>query len=77
MTKEEIDHTTFYFCDLVSGNHQCPKQDLCKRYQLIKDNDFDDYKTRSSRLYNVCKKTNYSLFLKMDTEIKEVDNESV
>ena len=66
LTKDEIRKMTFFFCNLADGD--CPKKDSCKRWQLIKDNPFDDYQNYSGRLWNVCKNNGCKLFMKMDAE---------
>lgn len=66
MSKEDINSRTFYFCDLKSTNEDCPRKDTCKRYQLIKDESYNSYKDCSARLFNICRRTNFSMYLKPD-----------
>lgn len=78
MSKSDLQQYTFYFCDLKSGNQNCPKKDTCKRYQIIKDESYNDYKEMSARLYNICSKDNYKLYLKQDYQppVKESEDKN-
>lgn len=64
---DDYRNVTFYLCDMTSDNFSCPKKDTCKRYQLIKDVSYNDYKECAARLYNICKMNNYSMYLKCDS----------
>lgn len=67
MTDQELKSTPFYFCDLKSGDVDCPQKDTCKRYVYIKDVDYKDYSNyKFARLFNICKKTNNKMYLKVD-----------
>jgi len=56
----------YYLCDLKTGNHNCPRADMCKRHVLAKDIPYNEYQYNGfARLYNVCERTNFSLFLQM------------
>lgn len=71
MTKEEIQKSPWYFCNL--GSQDCPRKDTCKRWQYIKDNDPEDYKTCAARLYNICREQNYVMYLKDRDAIKAIE----
>lgn len=75
MTKEEIDRLPWYLCNLVSPPYDCPRKNTCKRYQFIKDNPYDDYKDRAAKLYNICNKMNFHLYMKVDDIQKEEKKE--
>ena len=61
MTREEIQKTPWYFCNL--GAEDCLRKDTCKRWQSIKDNNPEDYKTCAAKLYNICREQNYVMYL--------------
>ena len=66
MTEQELLGAHFYFCDLKSGDVDCPKKDECKRYVMIKDLDYKEYsKYAFARLHNICGKQNYKMFLRI------------
>ena len=66
ITEEELRRAPFYFCDLKSGDVDCARKNECKRYMMIKDLDYKDYsKYTFARLYNICNKQNYKMFLKI------------
>lgn len=67
----------FYYCNLnLAKDFDCEHKDECKRWLHIKDEEYN--RNRSGRLFNVCSKTNYSLFLKENLDIiKKEDDESV
>lgn len=79
MSVEEAKKYTFYFCNLKSSDDDCPKKENCKRYKIIEDIPVSDYdKLGFAKLKNVCNRTNYSLFMELDTpkeEVKSVDEE--
>ena len=65
MTEFDLVSAPFYFCDLKSGDYNCPKKDECKRYLMIKDLDYAEYgKYSFARMYNICSKQNYRMFMK-------------
>lgn len=83
MSMEEIERATFYFCDLLTGNDDCPRKNECKRYALVKDVPYTDYgKYGFARLYNICKSQYFKMFMKMPPQeaapekIEETSNES-
>ena len=75
MTFDDLKKLSFYFCDLKSGEDDCPKKDTCKRYKYIEDIPYEDYKNLGfARLKNICSRTNYELYMKID-EVKSGDEE--
>lgn len=78
MTEQELHAIPFYFCDLKTGDQECDKKDTCKRYVFIKDLDYKDYKNYPfARLNNVCKRTNYKMYLKVDDVQHEDSNNQI
>ena len=56
----------FYTCSLDNYDEDCKMKNTCKRYTH-----FD--KEASARIFNYCKKSNYSAYIK-DDEIKQDEN---
>ena len=76
MTFDDLKKLSFYFCDLKSGEDDCPKKDSCKRYKYIEDIPYEKYEDLGfARLKNVCNRTNYKLYMKIDEEEKSVNEE--
>ena len=54
-----------YYCDLITGQDDCPKKESCKRWVSIKDVPYSEYdKYKFAQLKKICAKTNYKLYVK-------------
>lgn len=78
MTEQELLTAPYYFCDLKTGDLDCPKKETCKRYANIKDIPYKDYhKYGFARLIHICNESNYKMYLKVDDIPNEDGNNKI